>query len=40
MTSNAGVIGLGAMGGGMARSLRRHGCQVQIFPGISLPGKP
>ncbi|MBK5207122.1 MAG: NAD(P)-dependent oxidoreductase [Polaromonas sp.] len=31
MTSNVGVIGLGAMGGGMARSLRRHGCQVHVF---------
>ena len=31
MTSNAGVIGLGAMGGGMARSLRRHGCQLHVF---------
>ena len=31
MTSTAGVIGLGAMGSGMARSLRRHGCQVHVF---------
>ncbi|MDB5932349.1 MAG: 3-hydroxyisobutyrate dehydrogenase [Polaromonas sp.] len=31
MTSTVGVIGLGAMGGGMARSLRRHGCQVHVF---------
>lgn len=31
MASNVGVIGLGAMGGGMARSLRRAGCQVHVF---------
>lgn len=31
MTSNVGVIGLGAMGSGMARSLRRHGSQVHVF---------
>ena len=31
MTSNAGVIGLGAMGKGMAGSLRRAGCQVHVF---------
>jgi len=31
MTTNVGVIGLGAMGSGMARSLRRHGCQVHVF---------
>ena len=31
MTSNVGVIGLGAMGSGMARSLRRHGCRVYVF---------
>ena len=31
MTSSVGVIGLGAMGNGMARSLRRHGCQVHVF---------
>ena len=31
MTKNVGVIGLGAMGGGMARSLRRHGHAVQVF---------
>lgn len=31
MTTRAGVIGLGAMGSGMARSLRRHGCQVHVF---------
>ncbi|OGA94677.1 MAG: 3-hydroxyisobutyrate dehydrogenase [Burkholderiales bacterium RIFCSPHIGHO2_12_FULL_61_11] len=31
MTSNVGVIGLGAMGSGMARSLRRHGCRVHVF---------
>jgi len=31
MTSNVGVIGLGAMGSGMARSLRRHGNQVHVF---------
>ena len=31
MTRNVGVIGLGAMGGGMARSLRRHGHAVHVF---------
>ena len=31
MTSTVGVIGLGAMGSGMARSLRRHGCKVHVF---------
>ena len=31
MSINAGVIGLGAMGSGMARSLRRHGSQVRVF---------
>ncbi len=31
MTSIAGVIGLGAMGKGMAGSLRRAGCQVHVF---------
>lgn len=31
MTSNVGVIGLGAMGSGMAGSLRRHGSQVHVF---------
>jgi len=31
MTLNVGVIGLGAMGSGMARSLRRHGHQVHVF---------
>jgi putative dehydrogenase len=31
MTTNVGVIGLGAMGSGMARSLRRHGSQVHVF---------
>jgi putative dehydrogenase len=31
MTSNVGVIGLGAMGSGMAGSLRRAGCQVHVF---------
>ena len=31
MTARVGVIGLGAMGGGMARSLRRHGCNVHVF---------
>jgi 3-hydroxyisobutyrate dehydrogenase len=31
MTKNVGVIGLGAMGGGMARSLRRHGHAVHVF---------
>jgi putative dehydrogenase len=31
MTTTVGVIGLGAMGSGMARSLRRHGHQVYVF---------
>ena len=31
MTKTAGVIGLGAMGSGMAASLRRHGYQVHVF---------
>ena len=31
MTASVGVIGLGAMGAGMARSLRRHGCNVHVF---------
>ena len=31
MTIHVGLIGLGAMGGGMARSLRRHGFSVQVF---------
>ncbi|MDD5028559.1 MAG: NAD(P)-binding domain-containing protein [Rhodoferax sp.] len=31
MTKNVGLIGLGAMGAGMASSLRRHGCQVHVF---------
>ena len=31
MTTNVGLIGLGAMGGGMARSLRRAGHQVHVF---------
>src|SRR6478735_3307373 len=31
MDKQAGVIGLGAMGGGMARSLRRAGYSVQVF---------
>jgi 3-hydroxyisobutyrate dehydrogenase len=31
MTSKVGVIGLGAMGSGMARSLRRHGSLVHVF---------
>ncbi|MEC5212636.1 putative dehydrogenase [Polaromonas sp. CG_9.5] len=31
MTSTVGVIGLGAMGSGMARSLRRHSCHVHVF---------
>src|SRR5512134_450014 len=31
MATNVGVIGLGAMGSGMARSLRRAGCQVHVF---------
>ena len=31
MTYNVGVIGLGAMGSGMARSLRRHGNRVHVF---------
>ena len=31
MTSNVGLVGLGAMGGGMARSLRRAGYKVHVF---------
>jgi 3-hydroxyisobutyrate dehydrogenase len=31
MESNVGLIGLGAMGSGMAGSLRRHGCNVHVF---------
>ena len=31
MTSSVGVIGLGAMGSGMAASLRRHGGHVHVF---------
>ena len=31
MTSSAGLIGLGAMGSGMAGSLRRYGCRVHVF---------
>ena len=31
MQPTAGVIGLGAMGSGMAASLRRHGWQVHVF---------
>ncbi|WP_029528272.1 L-threonate dehydrogenase [Polaromonas glacialis] len=31
MTSNVGLIGLGAMGSGMAGSLRSHGCNVYVF---------
>ena len=31
MTGNVGLIGLGAMGSGMAGSLRRHGCNVHVF---------
>ncbi len=31
MTVMAGLIGLGAMGGGMAQSLRRNGYEVQVF---------
>ena len=31
MTTNVGVIGLGAMGSGMAGSLRRHGHPVHVF---------
>lgn len=31
MDSNVGVIGLGAMGSGMAGSLRRYGCMVHVF---------
>ena len=29
--ASVGVIGLGAMGSGMAASLRRHGCNVHVF---------
>ena len=28
---NVGLVGLGAMGSGMAASLRRHGCKVHVF---------
>ncbi len=31
MEMNVGLIGLGAMGSGMAGSLRRHGCKVHVF---------
>ena len=31
MTRKVGIIGLGAMGSGMAKSLRRHGHQVHVF---------
>ncbi len=31
MSETVGVIGLGAMGSGMARSLRRAGYDVQVF---------
>ena len=31
MTTNVGLIGLGAMGSGMAGSLRRHGCAMHVF---------
>ena len=31
MTTHVGLIGLGAMGGGMAGSLRRYGCMVHVF---------
>jgi 3-hydroxyisobutyrate dehydrogenase len=31
MTTNVGLIGLGAMGSGMAGSLRRHDCNVHVF---------
>ena len=31
MSSNVGLIGLGAMGSGMAKSLRRAGCQVHVY---------
>ena len=31
MEKQVGVIGLGAMGGGMARSLRRAGHTVHVF---------
>jgi putative dehydrogenase len=31
MTTNVGLIGLGAMGSGMAGSLRRYGCMVHVF---------
>jgi 3-hydroxyisobutyrate dehydrogenase len=31
MTTNVGLIGLGAMGSGMAGSLRRHGCNMHVF---------
>jgi L-threonate 2-dehydrogenase len=38
MENKVGVIGLGAMGGGMARSLRRAGCEVHVVdvrPGVA-----
>ena len=38
MEDKVGVIGLGAMGGGMARSLRRAGCRVHVVdvrPGVA-----
>ncbi len=31
MTTNVGLIGLGAMGSGMAGSLRRHGCAMHVL---------
>lgn len=31
MKNNVGFVGLGAMGSGMAKSLRRHGCNVHVF---------
>src|SRR3989339_594847 len=31
METNVGLIGLGAMGSGMAGSLPRHGCKVHVF---------
>jgi L-threonate 2-dehydrogenase len=38
MENKVGMIGLGAMGGGMARSLRRAGCEVHVVdvrPGVA-----
>jgi len=38
MEDKVGVIGLGAMGGGMAGSLRRAGCRVHVVdvrPGVA-----